>query len=695
MDIRINKLSLRNFKGAREVDITFDGHNATIAGPNGSGKSTVFDAFTWLLFGKDHAEQADFEIAPIDPETGEDIHDLETSVEAVLSVDGARKTLRRVWTENWVTPTGETERILKGHKSSFFVDGVDVATKKAYDATIAALIDEGVFRMITNTLYFIDDRYTKWQNRRKALMELVAGDKRQDDLHEQFADLVAQMNGEDLETFRKRIAAEKKANRADLAQCSAWIVGMKKSLPAPVDTEEALREIKDATTQRDRKVAQMTEKIMSVDKEIADVAARNEAKQQEIAAVYKDITAVQLQMSKMITDEQGAVASERAKRSAAVLKTQESVLECQKHLYSIDRDLKMARYRGEDAEAARAELSDKLKKLGEEYQAEKDRTFEYQPTTRCHACGQELPADMVLSATDAAREHFMAERREVMSGIIAEANELKAQISDWKKVIEAGKADIARLTSERESVSKELSEAESAARNAATAMETEPPEEIEQRVRQTPEFRALQAKEWDLRGKVNQLNTETVSSSDLSIRRRKLEDEERAASAEFNEQVRPAFDRLAVAKERERQQELISKEVEREARLADEVARLERIEFRAAEYAKAEVDAVEGAINSLFRECRWRMFEKTLDGGLVDMCQVTDLAGVPYGSLNSAQRIACGMDVIRVFGRKYEALAPIFVDNAESITRRDFSMDAQVIRLVVEDRPGMEVEIEK
>ena len=80
---------------------------------------------------------------------------------------------------------------------------------------------------------------------------------------------------------------------------------------------------------------------------------------------------------------------------------------------------------------------------------------------------------------------------------------------------------------------------------------------------------------------------------------------------------------------------------------------------------------------------RWRMFGRTLEGNLTETCEATTLSGVPYGSMNDAQRIICGMDVIRAFSERSGCVAPIFIDNAESVTREDFGVRAQVIRLVV------------
>ena len=106
MNIRINRIALHNFKGVRDAVFQFDGRNARIEGENGAGKSTVFDSFTWLLFGKDHQGQdwTNFDLKPIDPETREPFHGLDHWVEAELTIDGAKRVLRRVVTENWVKP---------------------------------------------------------------------------------------------------------------------------------------------------------------------------------------------------------------------------------------------------------------------------------------------------------------------------------------------------------------------------------------------------------------------------------------------------------------------------------------------------------------------------------------------------------------------------------------------------------------
>ena len=78
MNIKINKLILQNFKGIKSLEINADGENLNIYGDNATGKTTVFDAFTWLLFGKDSLGRSDFGIKTQD-ESGNVIHNLEHS----------------------------------------------------------------------------------------------------------------------------------------------------------------------------------------------------------------------------------------------------------------------------------------------------------------------------------------------------------------------------------------------------------------------------------------------------------------------------------------------------------------------------------------------------------------------------------------------------------------------------------------
>ena len=99
------------------------------------------------------------------------------------------------------------------------------------------------------------------------------------------------------------------------------------------------------------------------------------------------------------------------------------------------------------------------------------------------------------------------------------------------------------------------------------------------------------------------------------------------------------------------------------------------------EGSRADIEAVEAAINSRFDLVRWRMYEQTIEGADVETCVAT-IDGVPFNSLNSAGQVLAGLDIIRTFCRYYGATAPVFIDNAESVNQL-FPVASQLVKLVV------------
>ncbi|MDR1339203.1 MAG: AAA family ATPase, partial [Prevotellaceae bacterium] len=93
MEIYLKQITLRNWKGAKNQSFEFSGRETTIAGANGTGKTTLFDAFVWVLFGKDHLGREDFMIKPCGA------HRLDSEAEIILLVNGNEMRFRRVYSE--------------------------------------------------------------------------------------------------------------------------------------------------------------------------------------------------------------------------------------------------------------------------------------------------------------------------------------------------------------------------------------------------------------------------------------------------------------------------------------------------------------------------------------------------------------------------------------------------------------------
>lgn len=686
MEIKIKTLRLRNFKGTRDAEYSFEGRNARIEGRNGSGKSTVFDAFTWLLFGKDHRGQTEntFEIKTIDPATGKPFPRLDHWVEAVLDVDGNEVTLRRSWSENWVKPTGQVDDVLKGHNTTFIINGQDAGTKRAFDAFVAQWMNEDVFKLITNPLYFIDDRYTDWKARRKAILALVQDDPGRLAVREQFKDVVDALSGRSIEDYRKRVQLEKRANKADLDNTLARIAGMKESLPEEVDEAAVREKVEAIRAERDQATAQAKKAIEEIDAQLADAEKANAARKAEVDAIWKQITAIQVWKTEYL-----AMSQSQARKEADDITRRSNVLEGDIYKASADADtirrrISNGKFFLDDLNRERGEHSSELAALGERYQAEKEKTFSFVPRTTCHACGQELPAASVQEATEKAREAFVSDQKAAIGSILEKAKSIKENITKID-------ASIAKRTAETSQMEADLKEAEEKfvemERELAALKATPLPDldTIAAEARRSAEYKAKDAEELALTSKSREITAGGIQTSDFLLKRRAAEEEIRRISESFAAREKEAAASLAVSGERDRQLAIIEQKQNEARGFADAIARDERIEARLLEFIKADIDSVEHAINALFKVARWKMFDRTIDGGLVETCEVTSPDGVPYRSMNDAMKTLCGMDVIRVFSEHYRASAPIFVDNAEGVLATSFGTPAQVIRLVVKD----------
>ena len=123
----------------------------------------------------------------------------------------------------------------------------------------------------------------------------------------------------------------------------------------------------------------------------------------------------------------------------------------------------------------------------------------------------------------------------------------------------------------------------------------------------------------------------------------------------------------------------------------NELARLEGIEFSIQQFGKARIEQVENRINGLFKIVRFKMYEQQINGGEIETCEAT-VCGVPFSDLNNAAKINAGLDIINAISRANGIVAPIFIDNRESVTDI-VSTDAQIINLVVApDCPTLKID---
>lgn len=161
MKMTLTSMKIENFRVIKSFEISPNGSNLAVFGKNKRGKTTLYDAFLWLLFGKNSAGETKFTIKPttIPEET-------ENSVEAEFEVDGKPLILKKVYASKYVKATGE----YKSSELEYYINGVP-KKKNEYEAYISEIINEGMFKLLTNPKHFMET--LKWDERRKILFEMT------------------------------------------------------------------------------------------------------------------------------------------------------------------------------------------------------------------------------------------------------------------------------------------------------------------------------------------------------------------------------------------------------------------------------------------------------------------------------------------------------------------------------------------
>ncbi len=652
--MKLNSLKLQNFKGIRQFELDAQGGDISVFGDNATGKTTLSDAFMWLLFGKDSLNRADFEIKTLGPD-GEPEHGLEHMVEAILELeDGSRLALKKVYQEKWTKKRGSATAEFTGHTTDHYIDGVPVQ-KKEYDARIAEIADENIFRLLTDPRYF--NEVLHWQKRRELLLE-VCGDVSDAEVIASKADLskLADILGNrTIEQHRKVIQARRTEINKELEKIPVRIDEVKLGLPNVDDISNAEELSND--------IAKLREELKAKQEELAQVKAGG-----QVAEKTKELRTIEGQLLDLKNKHREALDEKVGEKRKDLSYAQSEIYKLKANINAKSDTIKYN-------ETSIKSLDEKMEKLRNEWHEENAKAFEFAQSDTCPTCGQALPAEQLESAREKVLADFNRKKAEKLESINAEGKQLASLKSSYEEELNTHRKTIEKYT-------KDLAELEQ--KEAALKTEIDNIMQGAEPVEVTSEYAQLENRQNAIRGEINELivnNSQAVNAIQKEIDT--LTD---AITA-----LEQAAARLEARKNGEKRIEDLKAE---ERKLAAEFEELERQIYLTEEFIRAKVWLLEEKINSKFRMARFKLFEVQVNGALAECCETT-FNGVPYSDLNNAARINIGLDIINTLSEHYSFSAPIFVDNRESVTRLT-DVDAQVISLVVsEPDKKLRVELEE
>ena len=641
MAIKLNQMKLMNFQGIRNLELNFNGLDKSIRGDNGTGKTTIINAYYYLLTDKPSVAMADY--SPKTKGIEGDLHNLEHTVECTFDIDGIIKVLKKTYKEKWTQKRGNKNKELTGNTISYEVDGLPVK-EKDYNREIEDLFGpREVIQILISPTYFGD--ILAWKERRRYLTD-ICGDYTDEEIIDTVEDLkpldeILMLNGSatqkrSIDDHVKLLKTNMSNINKELKQIPSRIDEAERAIPetagSKTDYESRLFEArKEISSLNDRKLAAKSGNSVAVEKSNRIAEIKQKEREARIAHVnsFDEVNRV---INKTVND-----------------------LTNQKNLISDtigSNDIRISRLKS-DVDY----MSNERNKLLNEYKNVSVSEFDESKTV-CESCGQSLP----MEQQEKKREEFNIKKSKKLEKLTARGLEV------GKEKIAAKQLELDNLVKENEQLGIEVM-------NIATQIEIEKSKIVAVTLfEDTEEYRNIKKQLADLEN-VDCEIYKVIEGIDQEIHECNIR------IADLNTHI----SRFQLAED---QQKRIEELEARQAQLAEDYDRYEYELSLCEKFIVEKVSRITEKINNRFKTVNFELFEKQItNDAIVECCNVlvpNEKSMVPYKMANNASRINAGIEIIDTLSEHFGIRMPIFVDNAESVTRIT-STDNQLIRLVVDE----------
>ncbi len=654
--IQIKSLSLVNFKGIKKLEITDFQTETNIYGANGTGKTSIFDAFTWLLFGKDSYDRTNFEIKTLD-KLNNVIPKIDHVVEAVIDLDGEDIKLKRTFREKWVKKRGSLEAEFGGNETLYEWNDVPV-TLGEFQIKISSIVEESVFKLITSPTAF---NALKWQDQRQVLIDISGGVTDQDVArgNPEFENLLTKIGTKTIPDYEKQIKASIRKSKDEIKMIPSRVDEVERGKPEAIDFADVRRDL-----------AANEKELAFIDNQISDkVAAQQEVlnKRQEIQKEIYSLKS-ELQLLEHTAKQEAQRQIRNASGTEAKIKTE--ISEKQSEIDKANRTLiqlkAVLKNEQGDIELLSAK-NDHIRKQWTERNAEDFKMNEEE--CKCPTCEREFPSEDIEEKRIEMEENFRANKQR-------DLDSLSAKGKTNAQAIESAKAEVEKLNTRISKGEDVLVELQGQLIVLNESLKTEQNNtEVRSESEIVDEIIEKDKAYWSKKTKIGELEEDLKNEKGIDI------EDLKNKKAQYTEEISKVKSRLLMEDQIKNANTRIDSLQKEESQLAQQIADYEMDQFVIENFTKAKIETLENLINKRFEFVNFKLFELQVNGGEVPTCKAL-INGVPFSDANTASKINAGVDIINTLCDHYEVSAPIFIDNRESVVEL-IDSKSQIINLIV------------
>ncbi len=648
MEIRFEKLIIKNFKGVTSLAVNFLHDVTCIMGANHTGKTTTADAINWVLFGKNSQGLTSFGIDPKD-ENNDIIHHLDNSVELVMTVFADTQSeisLKKIRKEIWSKQRGSDQEVLTAHTVDCFVNG-EKMTAKDYQTYVDGICKESLFKAITSPEYFprlkADSQRTLLVRMvgKKSLADIAAAD-------DGFKSMLSKINGDDeaaIERYREHLAYSMKEVKKEL-----------QAIPPRIsENADIVNKIKNDGADFDamrRKLDSVNKSIGDCDKQLADATAVINADYDKRAAKRKEINECRTEMTTIENRYNTANRDAEDKHSKEVRALQSQLDEINFRLTEEQNAAKRYQSSLDDI----ALRKDDFRKRWQEVE---DMQFVMgDDDDKCPTCGQILPDDMLENKREELEKNFNLSKAAKQDKLDEEAKQIKD--------------DQERLTARLENSQRSIDEMQSQATKTREQLDGANNVVVEKKsYKDDAEYLKLSDRLSKLQDELDHMTSLPDNSRSITGKKQELMNKRDEIMRHLNDE-----------KELKDREARIAELEETQRTLNQQLTNYEKEDSSAEMFEHAVIADLENRVNELFSTIRFKMFETLINGNVRPTCQLT-MHGVPYSDLSNSEKILAGLECVRAMQRHTGVYAPIVIDNCESVNRFPEDIGCQMILLYV------------
>ena len=647
--IIFKSLSLLNFKGIRNLHVSFGENLTVISGMNAAGKTSIADAIMWVLF------DVGYDGNKLEPKTFDKNHEIIKEIpheaELTLLVDGDQIVLKRSLSDAW-----------KGDKCTntykYYVDG-DVTTAGDFKKVVESICPDSVFRLISSATNFCS---LPWQKQRE-LLESLADQYTSQDItqgDERFDFVVEELKKKTIADLIHHIKYKRKEVQKQLDAVPVRLAELNKSLPEAQDWDALSTEKSNLND----KLVELANKMQAIRIGGAD-KVRYDGILKKIEFSEKRKRNMEQGAMNLATEQATKHQSDVITANIAVKKAQSLVDDLKATMRGYTESEIHAKDKKEECERKVVDINNRLDELS------KSRWSWNAEDGICPHCGQPLPAEDVERIKKESKDRFNERKSNASKKIQEEFNGIQQEYTDAKNLLEKLDNDRMVTTNQLVKANKTLKEAEFK----KLEVDAEKPKTYEQILSEKEEYQQVVKEIADLQAELNEPSASSDENAKMLV---ELEKEREPIGIRYNE----VLELLATKETYDRISELIEKAKQDKESYQNQLDELDEKLDLANEYNKKSCQLLEENVNGHFSYVKWSMFTQDLDGNMKPYCECYH-DGVPYSRLNGAAKVNAGIDIANTFSRFYQVSAPMVLDECESVNDPIYSGDQQQIRLKV------------